>query len=327
VGQLPYFAGFLVVAFPLGLAGCLALLRWRQIRGISRRHTADRVLAVGAALLGAAIALGGVEAYFLAGYLEEHSRFSFRYSVELQPVGMGTARILVPIPSDEGLSQLIALENATGGITTVNNDRVLEVFLEGRALATAMEVTDRSAVDRAVQQAVEAFGTIDVLVNNAGIVSLEPFLKLTDADFLRMLDVNLLGAVRCCQAVGPLMIEKKRGKIINISSIGGIIGRTYGEVAYAAAKAGLLGFTRCLAVEWARHNICVNAVCPGIFRTEMNDHAFQDAELRQQVERRIAFRRLGTPQELAPTVLFLASAASDFMTGATIVVDGGETVK
>jgi len=138
VGQLPYFAGFLVVAFPLGLAGCLALLRWRQIRGISRRHTADRVLAVGAALLGAAIALGGVEAYFLAGYLEEHSRFSFRYSVELQPVGMGTARILVPIPSDEGLSQLIALENATGGITTVNNDRVLEVFLEGRALATAV---------------------------------------------------------------------------------------------------------------------------------------------------------------------------------------------
>ena len=178
-----------------------------------------------------------------------------------------------------------------------------------------------------MQAAVEAFGTIDVLVNNAGVVSLEPFLELTEADFLRMVDVNLLGAFRCCQAVGPLMIQKKRGKIVNIASIGGIIGRTYGEVAYAATKAGLVGFTRCLAVEWARHNISVNAVCPGIFLTEMNEPAFQDAELRRQVERRIAFRRLGKPQELAPTVLFLASSASDFMTGETIVVDGGETIK
>ena len=245
-------------------------------------------------------------------------------------------KTVVVTGASRGLGRAMAIAFGEAGANVVLTGRDARALDEavaatrkagGRALATEMEVTDRSAVDRAVQQAVEAFGTIDVLVNNAGIVSLEPFLKLTETDFLRMLDVNLLGAFRCCQAVGPLMIEKKRGKIINISSIGGLIGRTYGEVAYAAAKAGLLGFTRCLAVEWARHNICVNAVCPGIFRTEMNDHAFQDAELRQQVERRIAFRRLGTPQELAPTVLFLASAASDFMTGATIVVDGGETVK
>ena len=247
-----------------------------------------------------------------------------------------SGKTVIVTGASRGLGRAMAIAFGEAGANVVLTGRDAQALDEaasatrkagGRALATAMEVTDRSAVDRAVQQAVGVFGTIDVLVNNAGIVSLEPFLKLTEADFLRVLDVNLLGAVRCCQAVGPLMIEKKRGKIINISSIGGLIGRTYGEVAYAAAKAGLLGFTRCLAVEWARHNICVNAVCPGIFRTEMNDHAFQDAELRQQVERRIAFRRLGTPQELAPTVLFLASAASDFMTGATIVVDGGETVK
>jgi NAD(P)-dependent dehydrogenase (short-subunit alcohol dehydrogenase family) len=123
------------------------------------------------------------------------------------------------------------------------------------------------------------------------------------------------------------MVEKKSGKIVNISSIGGIIGRTYGEVAYAATKSGVVGLTRCLAVEWARYNISVNAVCPGVFRTEINEHAFQDRDLLHQVERRIAFRRLGTPQELAPLVLFLASGGSDFMTGEAIVVDGGETIR
>jgi 2-deoxy-D-gluconate 3-dehydrogenase len=197
----------------------------------------------------------------------------------------------------------------------------------GRAIGVRMEVTDRPSIDRAVEQAVAAFGTVDVLVNNAGMVKIQPFLEVTEADFTRLIDVNLLGVFRCCQAVGRLMVEKKRGKIINISSIGGIIGRTYGEVAYAATKSGVVGLTRCLAVEWARYNISVNAVCPGVFRTEINDHTFQDADLLRQVERRIAFRRLGTPEELAPLVVFLASGGSDFMTGEAIVVDGGETVR
>lgn len=197
----------------------------------------------------------------------------------------------------------------------------------GRALGVSMEVTDRASIDRAVAEAVETFGTIDVLVNNAGIVSIHPFLEVTEADFHRLIDVNLLGVFRCCQAVGRLMVERKSGKIVNVASIGGIIGRTYGEVGYAATKAGVVGLTRCLAVEWARYNISVNAVCPGVFLTEINEHAFQDAELRRQVERRIAFRRLGKPEEVAPTILFLASSASDFMTGEAIVVDGGETVK
>lgn len=238
--------------------------------------------------------------------------------------------------ASRGLGRAMAIAFGEAGANVVLTGRDTKALDEavratlnsgGRAVATRMEVTDRASIDRAVQQAVEAFGTIDVLVNNAGIVSIQPFLEITEEDFSSMLDVNLLGVFRCCQAVGRLMVEKKSGKIINISSIGGIIGRTYGEVAYAATKSGLVGLTRCLAVEWARYNISVNAVCPGVFLTEINAHTFQNADLRQQVERRIAFRRLGQPKELSPTVLFLASAASDFMTGETIVVDGGETIK
>ena len=238
--------------------------------------------------------------------------------------------------ASRGLGRAMALafgESGANVVLTGRDSRALDEAVDatrkagGRAVGVTMEVTARGSVDHAVACAVEAFGSIDILVNNAGVVAVQPFLEVTDGDFNRMLDVNLLGAFRCCQAVGRLMVANQRGKIVNIASIGGLIGRTYGEVAYAATKAGLLGLTRCLAVEWARYNVAVNAVCPGIFRTELNDHAFEDAEVRRQVERRIPFRRLGTPQELAPAVLFLASAASDFMTGETIVVDGGETIK
>ncbi len=247
-----------------------------------------------------------------------------------------TGRTAFVTGASRGLGRATAIAFGQAGANVVLTGRDAKALDEavqatekagGRALGVTMEVTDRISIDRAVQHAVETFGTVDALVNNAGIVSIQPFLDVTDADFMWMLDVNLLGVFRCCQAVGPLMVEKKRGKIINISSIGGIIGRTYGEVAYAATKSALLGLTRCLAVEWARHNISVNAVCPGVFLTEMNDHGFQDPDVRRQVERRIAFQRLGMPQELAPVILFLASSASDFMTGEAIVVDGGETIK
>jgi 2-deoxy-D-gluconate 3-dehydrogenase len=247
-----------------------------------------------------------------------------------------TGRTVVVTGASRGLGRAMAIAFGEAGANVVLTGRDGQALEDarratekagGRTLAVTMEVTDRAAVDRAAQQTVDTFGTIDVLVNNAGIVKVQPFLEVTDADIARLLDVNLVGAVRCCQAFGRVMVDRKRGKIVNVSSIGGIIGRTYGEVAYAATKAGLIGLTRCLAVEWARYNVCVNAVCPGVFRTEMNDHVFADAKLREQVERRIAFRRLGAPQELAPTVLFLASSASDFMTGEAIVVDGGETVR
>lgn len=238
--------------------------------------------------------------------------------------------------ASRGLGRGMAIAFGEAGANVVLTGRDPEALDEatratlktgGRAVGIQMEVTDRASIDRAVQQAVEAFGTIDVLVNNAGIVSIQPFLEVTEEEFGRVLEVNLLGVFRCCQAVGRLMVEKKSGKIINISSIGGLIGRAYGQVAYAAAKSGVLGLTRCLAVEWAPYNISVNAVCPGVFLTEINAHTFQDPDLRRQVERRIPFRRLGQPKELSPTVLFLASAASDFMTGETIVVDGGETIR
>ena len=170
-------------------------------------------------------------------------------------------------------------------------------------------------------------GHIDILVNNAGIIDIKPFVDVSEADFRRVVETNLMGTFRCTQAVGRVMIQRGQGgKIINISSSAGLRGRSL-EVPYSASKGAVNMLTMSLAVEWARYGINVNAVCPGYFETPLNREALTNHELRSVIERRIPLKRLGRPADLAPTIVYLAAPASDYVTGQVIAVDGGTTSK
>ena len=192
----------------------------------------------------------------------------------------------------------------------------------GRALALPADVTVEAEVDAAVKRALDAFGAIDILVNNSGVATVKPFVDTTPAEWRRILETNLTGAYNCCRAVGPGMIARRRGKVVNVASVLGARGLP-GYAAYSASKGGLLALTRALAVEWARHNIQVNAIAPGWFVTSMNEAAFADARTSERLLRNVPARRTGRPEELGPLVVYLASAASDYVTGEVVFIDGG----
>jgi len=204
------------------------------------------------------------------------------------------------------------LEDVAGGIRQLGR----------KALAVPADVTVRADVERATAEALAAFRRIDVLVNNAGVGSDTAFLDLADADWDRVMAANVRSAYLCTQVVGRHMVERRRGKIINVASVAGLVGRPR-MVPYAASKGAMLQLTRSVAVEWARHNVQVNAICPGYFRTAMNA-AFLDSKAgTEYVRTAIPMQRAGRAEELGPMVVFLASAASDYITGASIVIDGG----
>jgi 2-deoxy-D-gluconate 3-dehydrogenase len=188
-------------------------------------------------------------------------------------------------------------------------------------LVLRMDISKLDEIERAVSDAVKAFGRIDILINNSGIAGETPVLDMTPEKWDRVMDVNLKGHVFCTQAVGRHMIENRYGKIINIASIFGLIPVIYNS-SYTAAKAGLILFTKTLALEWARYNIQVNAICPGYFLTDLNREFFQ-TPTGQKVIDKIPMRRLADPKEIRGVTLLLASDASSFMTGSMIVVDGG----
>jgi 2-deoxy-D-gluconate 3-dehydrogenase len=193
-----------------------------------------------------------------------------------------------------------------------------------RALALPADVTAESEVEAAVGRALDVYGAVDVLVNNSGVATVKPLVETTSAEWRRVLETNLTGAFNCCRAVGPAMIARRRGKVVNVVSVLAARGLS-GYAAYSASKGGLLALTRTLAVEWARHNIQVNAIAPGWFVTSMNEHAFADPRLRERLLRDVPARRTGRPEELGALVVYLASAASDYVTGEVIFVDGGLT--
>jgi 2-deoxy-D-gluconate 3-dehydrogenase len=177
-------------------------------------------------------------------------------------------------------------------------------------------------VEAAVARSLDAFGSVDVLVNNSGLAAVKPLVEMTSGEWRRILETNLTGAFNCCRAVGPAMIARRRGKVVNVASVLGARGLP-GYAAYSASKGGLLALTRALAVEWARHNIQVNAIAPGWFVTSMNEAAFEDPRTSERLLRNVPARRTGRPEELGPLVVYLASAASDYVTGEVVFVDGG----
>jgi 2-deoxy-D-gluconate 3-dehydrogenase len=230
-----------------------------------------------------------------------------------------------------GRAMAVALAEAGADVALVARSReALEdtaasvAALGRRAIALPTDVGVEGEVDAAVQRALDAYGGIDVLVNCSGVAVVKPLVETTSAEWHRVIETNLSGAFHCCRAVGRAMIEQRRGKVVNVASVLGAQGLP-GYAAYSASKGGLLALTRGLAVEWARHNIQVNAIAPGWFVTSMNERAFADPRLRERLLRDVPARRTGRPEELGALVVYLASSASDYVTGEVVFVDGGLT--
>ena len=234
-----------------------------------------------------------------------------------------------------GIGRAIAIAFARAGADVAvagrNPQTLAEVAAEitaagRRALAWKADVRNVPEVRAMVRQVVETFGRLDVLVNNAALTHRAPSLEVTEEDWDAVLATNLKGLFFCCQAAAAHMIPRRRGQIINVGSIFGIVGRPE-RAAYSASKAAASQLTRTLAVEWAPHNIRVNAIAPGATRTPTREELFGNAAYLQRLIAQYPVGRVAEPEEMVGAALFLASEASSFVTGQTIVVDGGHTVQ
>ncbi len=193
-----------------------------------------------------------------------------------------------------------------------------------RALVVTTDVSRYDEVEALVARTVDTLGGLDVLVNNSGIARTMPLAEATPDDWRAIVDVNLTGVFNGCRAAAPHLIARRHGKVVNLASVLGAVGLP-GYALYAATKGGVIALTRTLGVEWARHNVQVNAIAPGWFVTNMNEAAFADPRINERLTRDIPMRRTGRLEEIGPLAVFLASAASDFMTGQTIFLDGGHS--
>jgi 3-oxoacyl-[acyl-carrier protein] reductase len=229
-----------------------------------------------------------------------------------------------------GIGKSIALELASKGANVVVNytkniESAEAVVGEIKAMgvsgmAIKADVSNNAEVENLVNEVLNTFGSIDILVNNAGITRDNLIIRMTEKDFDDVINTNLKGAFICTKAVSKVMIKQKAGKIINISSVVGIIGNA-GQSNYAAAKAGLIGFTKSMAKELAKRGINVNAVAPGFIETDMTSKLPE--KVKEEFINNIPLTRIGKPQDIAKTVLFLASEYSDYITGQVINIDGG----
>jgi NAD(P)-dependent dehydrogenase (short-subunit alcohol dehydrogenase family) len=192
----------------------------------------------------------------------------------------------------------------------------------GRAIALEVDVAVRDSVERMAADVEARLGPIEVLVNSAGITHRSAAAEFPEAEWHRIIAVNLTGVFAACQVVGRRMIARRRGRIVNLASIAGQIGlqRT---VAYAASKGGVVMLTRALAVEWAPHNVRVNAIAPSWFGTNLGDVIHREPDYAERSMRRVPFGRMGKPEELVGAALYLASEASSMVTGHILAVDGG----
>ena len=223
------------------------------------------------------------------------------------------------------IALLLAREGAKVVISDINLEKARETCREiealGReALAVGGNVADASEAEAMVQQTIEKFGRMDILVNNAGINRDQVLLRMKEEDWDLVLSVNLKGAFHCTKAALRPFLRQKGGKVVNISSVTGEMGNA-GQANYAASKAGVLGFTKSIAREYARRNIQVNAVAPGFIDTAMSQAIPQKD--REFLIKQIPMERLGSPEDVAAAVLFLASPAADYITGQVLNVNGG----
>lgn len=195
-----------------------------------------------------------------------------------------------------------------------------------RSLVVPTDVTSYQAVEALMQSTVAALGRLDIVVNNSGVARVAPLVEWTPEEWRALMDVNLGGVFNGCRAAAAHLIPQGSGKVINLASMLAAVGLP-GYSIYSATKGAIVAFTRTLGVEWARHNIQVNAIAPGWFATNMSAPAFEgdNEQVAERLMRDIPARRRGRPEEIGPLAVYLASSASDFMTGQTLYLDGGHS--
>ena len=237
--------------------------------------------------------------------------------------GQGLGKVFCHAFAEAGADIVVAELNPETGPVTAK-----EVQEKGRrALFIQADVRKRQSVQAMVNEALAEFGRIDFLMNNAGITLWRAAEDVSEEDWRSVMDVNLNGLFFCCQAVGRHMIERRCGSIINIASMSGlIVNFPQAQASYNTSKAAVIHLTKSLAAEWASYNIRVNAMAPGYMGTSMAKPFFDDPEYGGVWINAIPMKRPGDPEELGPIAVFLASEASSYVTGATLIVDGGYTV-
>jgi len=242
-------------------------------------------------------------------------------------------RVAIVTGASRGLGRAMALALAEAGadvaVAARSEPELAETAaavekLGRRALAIRTDVTVYAEVETLVERTAATLGRLDIVVNNSGIAAVRPLAEMPPEDFRRSVEVNLIGVFNGCRAAAGRLIAQKSGKIINLSSMLGAAGLP-GYVAYSASKGGVIALTRALGVEWARYNVQVNAMAPGWIVTDMNREAFDDARVRERLLRDVPARRTGRVDEVGPLVVYLASSASDYMTGQTVFLDGGHS--
>ncbi len=243
-------------------------------------------------------------------------------------------KVVIVTGARRGMGKSHALALAKAGAKVAVSDISLEECQKvadeigrekGEALAVKCDVTKKEEIDNMVKTVVDKWGRVDILVNNAGICQFKPFLELTEEEWDRTLDINLKGYFLCAQAAAKEMVKQKSGAIVNIASVAmGQVGIGFLSLThYCASKGGVAAMTKALALELAPHNIRVNAIAPGMIETPMIESVKSDPKTMEAMLAQVPMHRVGKPEEVSNLVLFLASDASSYITGSTVVIDGG----
>ena len=240
-------------------------------------------------------------------------------------------KIAIVTGSGRGIGKSTVLELAKEGAKVVVSDIDIKECqnvcdeikkIGSDAIAVKCDISKKSDVDAMIKKTMQKFQKIDILINNAGVVLMKPFVEMTEKDWDFVLDINLKGVFLCTNAVVKQMIKQKSGKIISVASIAGEVG-FMNTSAYCASKAGIINLTRGLALELSPHNINVNAIAPGVIATKMTEDMLKDKKTKEVLLASTPLGRVGQPEEIGKAAVFLASDDSNFITGHTLVVDGG----
>lgn len=242
-----------------------------------------------------------------------------------------SGKTAVVIGGTSGIGLALAKGLAEAGANVVPSGRRSEQVraavraidaLGGRSLSFPCDVTDEASLEKLLRKAMEEFGSVEILVNCAGRTKRTPSLSVSDEDWDTILETNLKGTWRACRVFGRHMMERRYGRIVNIASLASFVG-LYEVAAYCASKGAIASLTKALAVEWAKSGVCVNAIAPGVFRTDLNAALLDGTERGREFLLRTPMGRFGNVNELVGAAVFLASDAASFVTGHLLAVDGG----